>query len=139
VKNVRLEFADKYFRRSGDNFLIDDQIKAQVDFSRYDLLDKDSSAPPSSIYGDFDLVMCSNVLFYYQPQYQQAILQKIFRALRPGGLLVTGEAETAIVKASGGFRQHGIPAPVFVKNLIQKPKNAIFRENEIQADFRSSE
>lgn len=116
VRNVRLELAEKYFRRSGEFYLLDDRIKKQVDFSCYNLLDQDSSAPPSSIYGDFDLIMCSNVLFYYQQEYQRVILQKIFHALRSGGFLVTGEAETAIVRSLGGFRQDASPAAIFVKN-----------------------
>ncbi len=116
VRNVRLELAEKYFRRSGEFYLLDDQIKKQVDFSCYNLLDQDSGAPPSSIYGDFDLIMCSNVLFYYQPKYQRVFLQKIFHALRPGGFLVTGEAETAIVRTLGRFSQDTTPAAIFVKN-----------------------
>ncbi len=40
-------------------------LRAHVDFSTYDLLDLYSSCLPASIYGDFDLVLCCNVLFYH--------------------------------------------------------------------------
>jgi chemotaxis methyl-accepting protein methylase len=116
LKNTRIEFAEKYFKRNGDTFLLDSRLGVQVDFSRYDLLSKDSSSPPSGIYGDYDLIMCCNVLFYYEPEYQQIILQKIYRSLKPGGFFVTGEAETHLANAFGGFRLYVLPSAIFIKN-----------------------
>lgn len=115
VKNTKLKFAEKYFGRSGDEYVMDETLKKQVDFSEYDLLDKDSSSPPSGIYGDFDLIMCCNVLFYYQPEVQQMILRKFHRSLKQGGIFITGEAETHLVSSSGCFRQYAAPAAIFVK------------------------
>jgi chemotaxis methyl-accepting protein methylase len=116
VKNIRLEFVAKYFSHKGDTYQLTKMLREQVDFSVYDLLDKDAGSPPASIYGDFDLIMCSNVLFYYEPEYQQIILQKIYRALKPGGFFITGEAEKQIVSSYQGFRPFLVPAAVFVKN-----------------------
>lgn len=115
VKNTKLEFAQKYFRHQGESYQLDSKLMEQVDFSVYDLLDKDSGSPSASIYGDFDLIMCSNVLFYYQPDYQQIILQKIYRSLKPGGFFVTGEAEKQIVNSFIGFSPFLVPAAIFVK------------------------
>jgi len=116
VKNTRLEFAERYFSHNGEAYQLNKMLKEQVDFSEYDLLDKDSSSPPVSIYGDFDLIMCSNVLFYYQPEYQQIILRKIYRSLKPGGFFITGEAEKQIVNLFNGFRPFLVPSAIFVKN-----------------------
>jgi chemotaxis protein methyltransferase CheR len=116
LKNTPIGYAEKYFSRIGDTFLIDQLIREQVDFSYYNLLDKDSSSPPSGIYGDYDLIMCCNVLFYYEPEYQQIILNKIHRSLKSGGFFITGEAETHFVKAFGGFKPFAIPSAIFVKN-----------------------
>jgi len=115
VKNTSLEFAERYFSHNGEAYQLNNMLKEQVDFSVYDLLDKDSSSPPASIYGDFDLIMCSNLLFYYQPIYQQIILQKIYRSLKPGGFFITGEAEIQIVKAFKKFNQFLVPAALFMK------------------------
>lgn len=116
VKNIPIGLTEKYFSRHGDSFLLDQAIREQPDFSCYDLLSKDSSSPPSGIYGDYDLILCCNVLFYYEPEYQQIILNKIHRSLKPGGYFVTGEAETHLVKAFGGFRPYLQPSAIFVKN-----------------------
>ena len=116
VKNTKLEFVEKYFRRNGDNFMLDVNLMKQVDFSFYDLLEKDSNSPPSGIYGDFDLIVCCNVLLYYQPEIQQKILQKFYRSLKTYGFLITGEAETSFVNSHAYFKQYTISAPVFIKN-----------------------
>ncbi len=116
IKNIPFEYVQDYFLKTGDVYAIKDRIKKQVEFSDFDLLDGESSSPPSSIFGDFDLVMCSNVLFYYKPEFQMTILAKFFRTISEGGFLATGEAEVGIVNAARGFRQYMTPAPLFVKS-----------------------
>lgn len=51
-------------------YILDSEINEKVDFSVFDLLDKKSSSLSSAIYVDFDVVMCYNVMFYYEPEYQ---------------------------------------------------------------------
>lgn len=97
AQNVSLKFARTYLVVDGDNYTIAPILRKRVDFSVYDLLDAASSSPAASIYGDFDLVVCSNVLFYYRPDIRQRIIDKLCHALRPGGYFVTGEAEREIV------------------------------------------
>lgn len=116
LNNTRLLFVKKYFTLSGENYHINKTLKDAVDFSVFDLLDTDAISPPSSIYGDFDLIICSNVLFYYKKEIQHLIMSKLYRSLSFGGFLITGEAETGIVKTYRGFRQFMVPAAVFVKN-----------------------
>jgi chemotaxis methyl-accepting protein methylase len=117
VQNVSLKHIQKYFAAKGDAYEIAPALRDRVDFSAYDLLDERLSSPAASIYGDFDLVFCSNLLFYYRPEVRQLILNKVLRALCPGGYLVTGEAERQIVAENTGFR------PVFPPSTIfQKPR-----------------
>ncbi len=115
VQNTRLIQIKKYFSNSGEYYSINDEIKKNVDFSIFDLIDEGKGAPPSSIYGDFDIVMCSNLLFYYKPEMQKRILARLSNSLVNGGYLVTGEAEVAIVKSYRGFKQYGAPAAIFTK------------------------
>jgi chemotaxis methyl-accepting protein methylase len=92
-----------------------DRLKEFVELSEYDLLDSVSSSPPASIYGDFDIVMCCNVLFYYKPAFQKLILDKFTRSISSGGFLITGEAESGIVNSARGFRHYLSPGPLFEK------------------------
>lgn len=120
MQNVRLRHLHNYFDKRGDSFIILPRLRERVDFSLYDLLDPRSTCPPASIYGDFDLVFCSNVLIYYRPEVRQAILDKLRCSLAPAGYLVTGEAERAIVEQAGGFAPVAPPAAVFQRTRAQK-------------------
>jgi chemotaxis protein methyltransferase CheR len=111
--NVRLRHLQRYFARQGDSFAIVPRIKSRVDFSTYDLLDKSTSCPPASIYGHFDLVLCSNVLLYYRRDAKGFILDKLGSCLVAGRYLMTGETERHIVEEMGGFRPVAPPASVY--------------------------
>jgi chemotaxis methyl-accepting protein methylase len=117
VQNVRLKHICGCFVRQGNTYTIAARLRDQVGFSFHDLLDRRSASPPASIYGDFDLVLCGNLLFYYRPEGQQVILNNVYTSLSRNGYLVTGEAERALVEKMGGFRVVAPPAAVF-----QKPK-----------------
>ena len=90
--------------------------KSYCSFSTHDLLDESLACPPASIYGDFDIVFCCNLLYYYRLEIQRRILDKVLRSVAPGGYLVTGEAETAIVEQVVGIRPALRPAAIFQKN-----------------------
>lgn len=115
VKSASYEYIKRFFLKTGDFYKVTNRIKDNVEFSNYDLLDVASSSPPASIFGDFDLVMCCNVLFYYKPEIQKSILKKFARSICQGGFLVTGEAESGIVNSVKSFRNYMPPASFFVK------------------------
>lgn len=113
MRNVRQRHLNGCFTRAGESFAVADRLRDRVDFSLHDLLDAGTTCPPASIYGDFDLVLCSNVLLYYNPETQGIILEKLRRCLSPSGYMVTGGTERAIVEKSGRFRTVAPPAAVF--------------------------
>jgi chemotaxis methyl-accepting protein methylase len=115
--NVRTRQLRDYFTRRGESFVIHERLRPRVDFSVYDLLDEDSSCPDASIYGDFDLIFCCNLLFYYRVEVRQRILAKLCRVLAPGGYFVTGEVERDSVNPQNGLRPVAAGFSVF-----QKPK-----------------
>jgi chemotaxis methyl-accepting protein methylase len=53
--------------------------------------------PPESIFGNFDVVFCSNLLFYFQPINRQLIIDKVGHCLANGGYFITGETEREII------------------------------------------
>ena len=97
VNNVSLKRIKTYFSQQGDHFTVAGHLRKYIDFSVFDLLNEQCNCPPASIYGNFDLVFCSNLLFYYQPQYRQRIIDKVGNCLAPGGYLIIGETERAMV------------------------------------------
>jgi chemotaxis protein methyltransferase CheR len=53
------------------------------------------------------LILCRNVLIYFERALQESILVRFADALRPDGFLVLGQAETLLGPARGAFRRIG--------------------------------
>ncbi len=117
--NVRLRHLDACFTRQGDGFAVATRLREHIEFSVYDLLDPTNSCPPASIFGDFDLVVCCNVLIYYRPAQQQQIVDKLLGCLAPGGYLVTGETERRIAESTANLHEMVSLAPIFQKGKAQ--------------------
>jgi len=113
--NTKLAHIRSCFSNSGDYYTINPEIRKCVDFSVYDLLEKDTFAPPSSIYGGFDIIMCCNLLFYYNQDYQKKVLDKFYLSLNPGGFLITDNSEIGLINSFGIFRQYMTYLSVFCK------------------------
>lgn len=97
LNKVTLKRIQTYFEQSDETYTISPVLKKYIDFSFFDLLSDPRTCPAPSIYGNFDLVMCCNLLFYYKPEFRKHILEKIDQTLAPGAYLVTGETERDIL------------------------------------------
>ncbi|MDD4969588.1 MAG: protein-glutamate O-methyltransferase CheR [Paludibacter sp.] len=101
LNNLNLRRVKHWFTRHGDTYSVKPEIKESIDFSVFDLLSDQFSCPPTSIFGDFDLIVCANLLFYYKHEYQQKIIQKGINCLSENGYLITGETEREILTKTG--------------------------------------
>lgn len=91
----------KYFDRSGLHWKVKDGVKKLVRFDQLDLR-KDVR-----FLGDFDLILCRNVLIYFDAATKEKILESMRLRLSSGGLLTLGCAET-IINIHSGFRRKSI-------------------------------
>jgi chemotaxis methyl-accepting protein methylase len=105
VKNIKLGLLRKYFIERSDLFTLKKEIKDMVSFSFFDLLDRKRYSPPGSVFGNFDIILCRNVLIYFNNEFQERIFDKLFRSLNKGGYLILGEAEVPIQKFKSEFRR----------------------------------
>lgn len=97
LTNLSLKRINQWFTKKGDIYTVKPELKANIDFSVFDLLNEELSSPPSSIFGNFDLVICANLLFYYKPDSQKKIIEKVMQCLTKGGFLMSGETERSIL------------------------------------------
>jgi chemotaxis protein methyltransferase CheR len=97
LNNVSLKRVNQWFDRQGDVYIINPILKENIDFSLFDLCHDSHACPPASIFGDFDIIFCANVLFYYRPEYCEYILAKTCGCLAGDGYIVTGESERGII------------------------------------------
>lgn len=84
------EMVQKYFRPFEGGFFIKDDIKRMVEFSRINLLD----AKAVAAMGIHDAIFCRNVLIYFDKPTQKRVVEAFAQALRPGGYLFLGHAES---------------------------------------------
>lgn len=116
IENVRKKHLDKYFVKNGSKYEIIPKLKQHIEFSNYDLLDRVTSKPPESIYGDFDIVMCCNVLLYYRDDLRQFMLSKLLRGVSAEGYFVTSQAEKALMQNTFNLKSAESHSAVFVND-----------------------
>jgi len=97
LKNVSLNRLENWFTKKSDSYFVKPTLKKNIEFSEFDLLDKESQSPSASIFGDFDVIICANLLFYYKEEYRKIILHKLKKSLSNNGIIITGEAEREIL------------------------------------------
>lgn len=107
VENVKHRHLAAYFTPEGEGLRLRPEIRQRVTFSRYDMLDRAHRVPPDSVFSDFDLVLCRNLLIYFKSDYRDVIFAKLHGALAPGGYLMLGEAETPPMKYQSALRHVG--------------------------------
>jgi chemotaxis protein methyltransferase CheR len=97
VRSVPPALLKKYFVFDGTSYGVTDEIKRRVQFRRHDLL---SDAYPT----DLDLILCRNVVIYFNDEAKAKIYQGFAKAIRPGGYLFIGGSEMLIRPAELGLK-----------------------------------
>jgi chemotaxis protein methyltransferase CheR len=80
----------KHFRREGTDWVVGDAARSRVSFRKFNLT---SPVTPST---GFDVVFLRNVLIYFDAETRRGVLHRIRSAMRPGGWLFLGAAETTL-------------------------------------------
>lgn len=87
------DWAVNYFTARGDALRVADALKRHVTLAQHNLL-KPLRAPPPFTHQKFDLVFLRNVLFYFDQEHQQAVLQQVRHSMAPQARLILGESES---------------------------------------------
>jgi chemotaxis protein methyltransferase CheR len=99
LKNVPEDLKAKYFRRAGKDFWqVGQEILDAVDFEAGDL---DRMAPPAK---ELDMILCRNVMIYFDRASRESLLKKFHDALKPQGYFVMGQSEIMTGKAFSLFK-----------------------------------
>ncbi|MGE5544719.1 MAG: CheR family methyltransferase [Bacillota bacterium] len=86
VQGVPPHLIKKYFVQDSGSYRIADSIKAMVRFEKHDLL-------ADKFPGDFDLILCRNVVIYFTEEAKDKLYRKFAQALRRNGVLFIGSTE----------------------------------------------
>jgi chemotaxis protein methyltransferase CheR len=94
-RGLPIQLLLKYFTQHGDLWQIAPEIRAMVQYRPLNLLSDFSRL------GLFDLIICRNVLIYFESQTKSDVLDRLARVIAPDGFLILGAAETTIGLTQG--------------------------------------
>ncbi|MFO7857726.1 MAG: CheR family methyltransferase, partial [Ectothiorhodospiraceae bacterium] len=87
-EHVDPERLERFFTQHGDQYRVRPELRDRVLFARHDV----ALDPP---FTNVDLIVCRNLLIYFDQDLQNRLLPLFHYSLRPGGVLFLGRSETA--------------------------------------------
>ena len=100
-RGLPIQLLVKYFKQTGDQWQISQQIRSMVDYRPLNLIKEFGHL------GTFDIVYCRNVLIYFDKTTKTNVLHRLANTMTPDGALLLGAAETVI-----GLSEALVPDPV---------------------------
>ncbi len=98
VKNVKDQDLRNYFTQNDNKYYINDKIKSMVTLKKHDLILENYEK-------DFDLIVCRNVVIYFNNDVKNEIYKKFSESLKTGGLLFVGATESIYNYKEFGFEK----------------------------------
>ena len=111
LESMPSAYLEKYFERSSGRYAFNKDLRRSVIFGRHDLI---QDAPISRI----DLLLCRNVLMYFNAETQARILARLNYALNEDGYLFLGKAEMLLTHAN-------LFTPVSLRNRIFRKVSSV--------------
>lgn len=78
----------RWFEQQGEDWVVDNRLRRMIRFATHSL----TTPPP----GQYDVILCRNVLMYFAPPVRRAVFERLHEALAPDGVLMLGAGETVI-------------------------------------------
>ena len=109
LKNSALDILlDKYFLKNKNFVSVNDFIKEKILYFEHNLV-TDSS------FNEFDIIVCSNVIIYFDDTLQQKVFKLFYDSLKFGGYLILGESELIHDKYSSKFKRYNNETKIYRK------------------------
>jgi len=114
VKSTNPMVLQRYFKKEGNDYLLDPEIMSMVSFQKLNL--KDTYA--ARRFGTFDVIFCRNVMIYFDDPMKKSCAQMFHKQLADDGSLFIGHSES-LRSLDVAFNQLDIPKGfVYQKNAV---------------------
>jgi chemotaxis methyl-accepting protein methylase len=90
---VPVELRARYFQDEGSMVRVAASLRERVRFARHDLVGQ-RLAPEEAVVATFDLVLCRNVLLYFDESLRTKAVSRLAAVLEPGGALMIAPSES---------------------------------------------
>lgn len=104
---------ERWFRPEGDRYRIVDRIRNGVIFKQGNLLEM----PKWAGFREFDVILCRNLLIYFDQTTQKRLVDIFYQALNPGGYLLLGHSESLLTLGT-----RFLPDPTHRAMVYYKPE-----------------
>jgi chemotaxis protein methyltransferase CheR len=124
VQGVEDPLRGRYLERSGNHFTVVPALRELVEFAPHNLV-SDAYPPPGQ--APFQLILCRNVLIYFDAETCARVAAGLERALAPGGRLMLGAADALCVRgrAATALPQRAArPDPSVTPGSTRRPRRA---------------
>jgi chemotaxis protein methyltransferase CheR len=95
IEPVPMALRERYLLRARDGerreVRISPKLRSRLFFSRLNLMD-----PSYPVDDDMDMILCRNILIYFDKPTQDKVLRRLCEHLRPGGFLFLGHSESVV-------------------------------------------
>lgn len=89
VRSVPQTYLARYFRQESGKYVLLDEIRSMVRFEQMNLCDPSATARMRNV----DVIICANVLIYFNIQSKQQVLNSLSEVLADDGYLLLGTSE----------------------------------------------
>ena len=97
MREVSAELKQRWWHsQPNGNWSAKEALRQRLTFARLNLMET-----PYPMKGPFDVVICRNVMIYFDRSGREKFVREAIRLLRPGGLLIVGHAESLAGIAHG--------------------------------------
>ncbi|MEJ2710278.1 MAG: CheR family methyltransferase [Anaerolineales bacterium] len=126
VQDLPAELLERYFERNGNRYTFRKNLRKALIFGRHDII---QDAPISRI----DLLVCRNLLMYFNMDTQAHVLERLHFAVRESGYLFLGKAEM-LLNRSDIFKPVNLKYRVFKKVEKTDPRDRLHHVTNLIAD-----
>lgn len=128
-----LELPASFILPEGRSYRVDARFREQVRFFYLNLFSSSYPSPQNGVQS-LDLILCRNVLIYFDGDGVRQVAQRLYQTLAPGGYLITGPSDPLLAgfapfstlmtqgglvyrrPSAGPTRQPSMPGPAFASN-----------------------
>jgi len=109
VKNLSKAEKKNYFRRKNDEeWVLTDEVKDLVDFKKNDVF-------KTSFTKKFDLILCRNLMIYFNNESKSELMERLVESLKDGGFLIIGMSENLRSPAKDKVESYDLKRRIFVR------------------------
>lgn len=118
------QIPDRYrqacFDRVGDEWRLRDAFKRHTSFEIHNLVEEVPNCPIQAA-GDFDLILCRNVMIYFDGDVIRQVTRALYGRLQDGGWLIVGHAEPHLA-ISNLFDPYPVAETTLYRKLADRPQ-----------------